>query len=169
MRRFRALIKKEMIHMLRDPRDRFASVLKRNDGGDDKGITSSTGRWHNSTQMGKRNLQKYAGKYITVRYETLASEPEKTCREVCDFLGEKFEPYMMTMKGAPDHGDIGGNSSFENFEPGTISTRSIGRFRKVLDPKDIAFIQTATGRDMVQFGYPLEPVQLSCRGVSAGC
>ena len=151
----------KMIHMLRDPRDRYASVLKRYDGNDDKGITSSTGRWRNSTRMGKRNLQKYPDKYITVRYETLASEPEKTCREVCAFLGEKFEPYMMSMKGAPDHGEVGGNSSFENFEPGTISTKSIGRFRTVLDPQHIAFIQTATGRDMVSFDYPLEPVQLS--------
>jgi hypothetical protein len=68
---------------------------------------------------------------------------------------------MLAMKGAPDHGDVGGNSSFENFQPGTISTRSIGRFRKVLAQRDIAFIQTCVKRDMISFDYPMEPVQFS--------
>ena len=81
----------------------YASVLKRYEG-KEKGVAAATGRWLASTKMGKRNLQRYPGKYITVRYETLASEPEKTCREVCDFLGEAFEPSMLTMQGAPDHG-----------------------------------------------------------------
>ena len=150
----------KMIHMLRDPRDRYASVLKRYDE-EEKGIAAATGRWLASTKMGKRNLQRYPDRYITVRYETLASEPEKTCREVCAFLGEEYTPVMLAMKGAPDHGDVGGNSSFENFQPGTISTRSIGRFRKVLDKRDIAFIQTCVKSDMLAFDYPMEPVQFS--------
>lgn len=150
----------KMIHMLRDPRDRYASVLKRYDE-KEKGIAAATGRWLASTKMGKRNLQRYPDKYIAVRYETLASEPEKTCREVCAFLGEEYAPVMLAMKGAPDHGDIGGNSSFENFQPGTISTRSIGRFRKVLDQRDIAFIQTCVKQDMIEFDYAMEPIQFS--------
>ena len=150
----------KIIHMLRDPRDRYASVLKRyNDK--EKGIAAATGRWLASTKIGKLNLQKYPEKYITVRYETLASEPEKTCRQVCEFLGEEYASEMLEMRGAPDHGDVGGNSSFEDFQPRTISTRSIGRFRKVLDKHDIEFIQACTKHHMADFDYALEPSKLS--------
>ena len=60
-----------------------------------------------------------------------------------------------------DHGDAGGNSSFEDFQPGTISTRSIGRFRKVLDKRDIAFIQACAKRYMKAFDYSMESLNFS--------
>lgn len=163
---FREFPNAKIIHMLRDPRDRYASVLKRYDE-KDKGVAAATGRWLRSTITGNRNLQKYPGKYITIRYETLASKPEKTCRQVCEFLGEDFEPVMLTMQGAPDHGDEGGNSSFEDFQPRTISTKSIGRFHQVLDKRDIAFIQACANRHMKTFGYSIEPLNFSLTDRSA--
>jgi hypothetical protein len=65
---------------------------------------------------------------------------------------------MLRMEGAPEHGGTGGNSSFSSFEPGAISTRSIGRFREVLTPQELAFIQTVAGRRMRRFGYEPVPV-----------
>ena len=148
----------KLIHMLRDPRDRYASVMKRYKDRK-KGIGSITGRWLASTKVAKRNLANYPDNVILLRYETLASEPEVTIKMVCDFIGEAFDPVMMSMQGAPEHSS--GNSSFEDFQPRTISTKSIGRFRKVLDQKDIAFMQTCVGRDMVAFDYALDPIELS--------
>jgi hypothetical protein len=70
---------------------------------------------------------------------------------------------MLSMGGAPDHGAIGGNSSFGRIDPGTISTRSIGRYRAVLEPEAIASIQMSCGRNMKDYGYFAGPTGMSRR------
>ncbi|MCB0190934.1 MAG: sulfotransferase [Anaerolineae bacterium] len=147
----------KMIHMIRDPRDRYASILKRYDD-IDRGMASTTGRWLLSARMAKRNLKKYPEKYRVICYETLARQPEEMLQQVCDFIGEAYTPIMLSMQGAPEH--QAGNSSFDKFEPGVISTRSIGRFRKVLSRQQISFIQTCARRHLVAFNYRLDPIQL---------
>ncbi|MEJ2750556.1 MAG: hypothetical protein P8183_22025, partial [Anaerolineae bacterium] len=93
----------------------------------------------------------------------MAQQPEETLRHVCDFIGEPYTPEMLTMTGAPRYYKEGANTSFEEVKPGVISTRSIGRFRQVISPWEIAFIQTFAGRFMTEFGYELEPVRLSAK------
>jgi hypothetical protein len=146
-----------IVQMVRDPRDRYASVSRRYEDRT-KGMGATMGRWMASAAAIRRNQRRYPDNVMTVRYESLAREPEDTMRRVCEFIGEPFVPAMLRMEGAPDHGGIGGNSSFSTFEPGAISTRSIGRFRQVLAPNDLAFIQTVAGRHMRRFGYDLVQV-----------
>jgi hypothetical protein len=149
-----------MIHLVRDPRDRHASVIRRYDGRT-KGIGAVTGRWLLSERQGRRNAQRYPDRYLLLRYETLATSPEHTMRAVCDFIDEPFLPEMLGMGDVPDRDDFSGNSSFESFAPGVISTRSIGRYRSVLDEREIALIQRCTARAMRRHGYEPEPVQLT--------
>ena len=96
-----------------------------------------------------------------VRYEDLARDPEQTLQLGVPTRGISYDPVMLGMRGAPEEADSGGNSSFGDIQPGTISTRAIGRFRSVLPPRDIAFIQTSAGRLMTAAGYDIEPVDLS--------
>jgi hypothetical protein len=152
----------KMIQLLRDPRDRHASVTRRYEG-NPKGIGAVTGRWLLSERQGRRNVERHPGRYLLIRYETLATEPEATLRSICDFLGEPFRHEMLAMQGVPDRDDFGGNSSFESFAPGVISTRSIGRYRSVLSPHEIAFIQHSARRAMQRSGYALAPVELTGR------
>jgi hypothetical protein len=152
----------KIIHMSRDPRDRYASVRKRH-GRDLPRLGGATGRWLNSMQMARRNQERYPHNYMIVKFEALASDPEGTLRQVCEFIGEEYTPAMLTLDGAADHRDSGGNSSFGQIKPGEISTRPIGRFRNVLSKSEIAFIQVFAGRDMRALGYQPEPVDFSLR------
>jgi hypothetical protein len=149
-----------MIQMIRDPRDRYASALTRW-----KVIRGQAGsglaRWLWSVERGRRNQQRYPDRYRIIRYESLAAHPEETLREVCAFIGEEYMPAMLTMEGAPAHRSKGGNSSYGKREPGKISTSSIGRFRKVLPKRDVAFIQAYAGPQMAEFGYEADPILLS--------
>ena len=156
----------KMIHLVRDPRDRYASIIRRYDEGI-KGAGAATGRWLLSVRAGHRNLGRYPDRYMMVRYETLAREPEPTLREICSFLDEDYDAAMLTMDGIADREDWSGNSSFGHLEPGVISTRPIGRYRSVLSMRDIAFIQSCTGRHMTQLGYELDHVQLTGRDRAA--
>jgi len=157
---FQAYPDAKMLHILRDPRDRYASALKRwkKIRG---GVGSGTAMWLASVRLAERNMAKYPDQYKIVRYETLAANPEETIREVCDFLGEAYYPEMLTMKGAETFRDEGGNSSFEQHGAGTISTRSIGRYRSFLSKEDIGFIQWTAGNKMRAYDYTLDPVRLS--------
>jgi hypothetical protein len=152
-----------MIQMIRDPRDRYASSLTRWKlirGRSGSGIA----RWLWSVDQAARCLRRYPNRFMVVRYEALATDPEATMRAVCAFIGEPYTPQMLTMEGAPAHRNKGGNSSYGRREPGKISTSSIGRFRTVLSPLDVTFIQASAGRRMEQLGYALDPVVLPPAG-----
>ena len=149
-----------ILHMMRDPRDRYASVITRwkvRRGG----IGAGTGMWLTSAKLAKRNQKRYPARYKVVRYETLATRPEETLQEICAFIGEDYSPAMLTMEGSGRYLEKGGNSSYGEREPGVISTDSIGRFRQVLSKGEIAFVQLHARRDMVVFDYQPEPVQFS--------
>lgn len=149
-----------VIQMVRDPRDRYASVRKRF-GKDTPRLGAATARWLRAIRQGRRNLRRYPDRYRIVRYESLARAPEETLRAVCDFLGEPYDPIMLTMRGATEYRESGGNSSFESIAPGVISTRSIGRFSAVLSPSEVAFIQLVCGPEMTACAYEMVDVQLS--------
>lgn len=150
----------KFIHMLRDPRDRYASVKKRyqNERGR---VGAATGKWWYSLFLAKRNMKKYPDNYNIITYEKLVEEPEETLLKVCEFIGEDYSPHMLTMKGAPRHREMGGNSSFDQFKPGEISTKSLGRYRSVLTPNEILFIQIYAGGFMQESGYTLEEMNFS--------
>jgi hypothetical protein len=152
----------KIIHMARDPRDRYASVRKRH-GKDRQRVGASTGRYLHSMRMAVRNQKRYPDNYMIVQYEHLATKPEQTLRKICSFINEEFTPVMLGMGGASEYRDSGGNSSFDAIAPGVISTKSIGRYRQVISNHEIAFIQIFAGRVMESLGYAKEPVQLSLR------
>lgn len=149
-----------IIHMIRDPRDRFASSLARwkvRRGG----VGAGSAEWLASARLALHNQRRYPDRYKVIRYESIATNPDETIREVCDFIGEPFTPEMLNMQGAPTFREKGSNSSYGQRDPGVISPDSIGRFRQVLTPLQIAFIQVSAGRMMDVFGYERDGQNLS--------
>ena len=146
--------------MIRDPRDRYASALTRWKVIRGR-VGTGTARWLQSVGLARRNQQRYPDRYKVVCYEVLAAQPEAMLGEICDFLGEAYTPVMLDMEGAPSHRDKGGNSSYGKREPGRISTGSIGRFRKVLSKRELAFMQLYARREMDTYGYTEEPIHFS--------
>ena len=149
-----------IVQMIRDPRDRYASVRKRH-GRDVPRVGAATGRWLASTRDGRRNRRRYPGRYLVVRYEDLAMDPERVMRTVCAFIGEDYAPEMLSMEGAREHRDGGGNSSFGDVDTRTISTKAIGRFRTVLTRSELRYIELIAGRTMEAVGYRRERPTLS--------
>lgn len=151
-----------ILHMMRDPRDRFASSLTRwqtRRGG----VGAGTAEWLSSARLAAHNSARFPSRYLVVRYETLASEPERTLREICAFIDEPYAHEMLDMRGARDFREQGSNSSYGARAAGEISTDSIGRFRDVLSARQIAFIQRAAGTEMAALGYDAVPVTLDRR------
>jgi hypothetical protein len=149
-----------ILHLVRDPRDRYASVRRRNRN-DLSRVGAATGRWLRSVRAARRNTGKYPDRYRIVRYEDLVLAPESTMRHVCEFIGLPYMPRMLSMDAVPEHRDRGGNSSFGDLEPGAISVRGIGRYRATLSPADRAFIQLVAGDALAKVGYARDDVHLS--------
>ena len=62
------------------------------------------------------------------------------------------------MDGAPEHQARGGNnSSFGDLGSASISTRAVGRYRDVLSPSELSFIQLVARREMRAIRYDLAP------------
>lgn len=157
---FEAYPNARILHMMRDPRDRYASAVARwkvSRGGAGGGSAV----WLSSLKLARQHEARYPNQYMIVRYETLASEPEQTLRKICAFIGEEYTPIMLSMKGAEQFSDEGGNSSYGQYEPGRISTRSIGRYRDVLSARQIAFMQLTSAAEMSDFDYELDKIKLS--------
>ena len=158
---FSELPQARMLHMVRDPRDRYASIVRRYDDRG-KGLGAAMGRWRASVRAGRHNVRRFGDeRYRMVRYETLASSPEITIRSICDFIGEPYEPAMLEMRGVEDAADYAGNSSFEQIGSGEISTGSIGRFHAMLTARTIASVQVIAGGWMSVHNYPKVPITMS--------
>jgi len=150
----------QILHITRDPRDRYASVRKRH-GRDVPRLGAANGRWLFSMYKALDNQRRYPGQYKILRFEDLAGDPERTMKDICAWLGEEYDPQMLSMSGASDHTSSGGNSSFGKIEPGQISTKPIGRYREVLSNMEIAYIQLVAGKYMDQLGYRRDPVKFT--------
>ena len=148
-----------ILHMVRDPRDRYASVLKRwkRVRG---GVGGATAAWRASVALGERNAARFPDRYRVVRYEDLAARPVEVMQDVCAFIGAQFDPVMMEMRGAETFREAG-NSSYGAIPEGTISTRSIGKYRDVMRPSDIRFLQSRASTEMLALGYVLDPIAMS--------
>ncbi len=158
-----------ILHMMRDPRDRFASVMARwkvRRGG----AGASVAEWLESARLAEANQRRWPSNCTIVRYEDLASDPVATMRNVCEFIGEPYSHEMLEMEGASEFRDAGANSSYGPRTAGVISPASVGKFREVLEAPEIAFIQSRLAGEMAALGYEAEdvaPVQRSLRNLIA--
>ena len=121
----------KMIHMVRDPRDRYEASLARWPNG--KGRTGgATARWLYSVGLAKRNQKRYPDRYWVVQYETLVRQPEVTVRAACAFLGEQYTPAMLTLEAASKFRNQAVHPPDGSHEGSGISTAFVGRFRSAV-------------------------------------
>jgi hypothetical protein len=150
----------KMIHMIRDPRDRYEASLAMWPNGKGR-CGGATARWKYSVALMKRNLSRHPDRYLPIQYEALVRQPEETLRRVCEFIGESYTPEMLTMDGSPGHREKLMQNADMAERP--LSEKYIGRFRQHVPKMEIAFIQQYARNEMRQFGYELEPIRFSLK------
>jgi len=125
-----------MVHVVRDPRDRFASQANHRSAGRG-GVGSGAAAWLRSTDLATRNTRVFGGRFLTVRYEDLVCDPLLELTKVCALAQLEFSPTMLE----------DGNG------PRRFHTDSIGRFRTDLRPAEVAYIERALGPALQAWGY----------------
>jgi hypothetical protein len=157
---FAAYPSARIIHMLRDPRNRFEEMLRTTPPKVRLGrVGINTADWLQSARLAKRNHLYYPGRYMVLAYERLISNPEDTLREVCAFIGEEYVPAMLTLDGAISFGGGIGTGSSSELETGIVEFRLDGS--RALSPREMAFIQVFARKEMTEMGYASQRVRFS--------
>ncbi|OGV49314.1 MAG: hypothetical protein A2X49_04125 [Lentisphaerae bacterium GWF2_52_8] len=145
------------IQIIRDPRDVLAS---------NKGMTYEKGLRYLDAAFAclssMRAAIKYerslpAQSYITVRYEDLAREPEKTSMRLCKMLGVEYDSRMIDGRFLKDYKGQTWvkNTSYAGLS-NAISTESLGKYREALDSVEIAFTEMVSRTGMDYFNYEFD-------------
>ncbi len=160
---FEAFPNARMIHVLRDPRDRYASQLTHR--GSRRGrVGGGTALWLWSARLAEQNARDFPGRYKVAQYEHLVSQPEEFLRELCLFIDQEYSPQMLTMEPAGDGESVKADA---NTGRRRFWTSSIGRYDGTLSAGDVAFIQLYTAQEMGRYGYQPEPIQMSAADKAA--
>jgi len=95
----------QIVHIIRDPRDVFASLVEAKKWDSPEEFAD---RWVSTIGRGlrlKAKIKPSENSYIEIRYENLTADPEKTMRAVVDFLGEPWEPEVAQFSGRQEDFD----------------------------------------------------------------
>lgn len=152
-----------MIHMVRDPRDRYEASLALWPKGRGR-VGGASARWRYSMDLGERNRRRYPDRYLFVRYEDLVLRPEETARRVSEFVNVPFLAEMLDLGGMPTYrakleSSVRAAGGDPDLPGALISPAFIGGYRRIA-PRELVFMQQRLGSRMLAHGYALDPVRL---------
>lgn len=101
--------------------------------------------WRHAT-IAARQIRERPGVRI-VKFEELATEPERILRELCRFLGIEFEPSML------DVPRWGSSNVRHDLPESGISNDVIDRWTTILDDGEVRLVEQATADLMQDFAY----------------
>ena len=105
--------------------------------------------WKSTVLALRRASARWPGRFLSIRYEDLVAEPEARVREICAFLGLEFDPELLNV-ARTNTAERGGHEPSQ--EDGIVPA-SVGRWRRVLAPPEVALCEFLTRGEMARLGY----------------
>lgn len=136
-----------VIHILRDPRDVVASLM--DVPSFPNSALGNANLWLNHNRSAMRSRHRPG--YVLLRYENLATDPERELRRICGILGEQYSPTMLR----PMQDPTADRPWFERAEQPVTEAR-IGAWRQCLTAADAALVDWWIGPQLRTFGYKPE-------------
>lgn len=130
-----------IVHMIRDPRDRYAAA-RRAGGVGRGGVGGAIEEWMESVALAERHGRRWPARYLTVRYEDFSTSPVATMRRVMRLLGEEEPTVAGSIEVSPE------------------LLAGIGLYRH-LARRTVAVMERRCGPIMVRHGYELATPALS--------
>lgn len=147
------------IHLVRDYRANLVShrrvfTVKRG--------TDIAYRWMKVNRLIEEAKQKYPGKYFTIKYETLVSEPEESMKQVCQFLNLSYDKNMVENHQAGMYAKFNNNKQ-ETFRKvhqnvfNPINSKHISEWEEKLSASELMKVEAAVGEFAEEkYGYALK-------------
>lgn len=144
-----------MVHMIRDPRDRYdASITMWPEGR--LRVGGAVARWRYSARHAATNRRRYPDRYLVVRYEDLVRDPERTTRTVCEMVDEAYEPGMLELNGMPTYRAKLLDGRPADVEGPIIRADFVGTYRGRIPVRELRFLESRAAGHMRALGYELE-------------
>jgi len=143
----------KILHVIRDGRDVVLSFLEQWFG--PSGILEGADYWRTDVERGRRDGPRIFGaSYHEIRYERLVAEPEHVLREICNAIGETYEPAMLKYHESAHRYVIDEQRWHEQTKSAPTRDR-IERWRHQMSRNDQALFELAAGQLLRDLGYPL--------------
>jgi hypothetical protein len=133
-----------IIHLLRDPRDVVASLLRMPWA--DRNVLGNARLWLRCNLAALRS--RHRQQYLAVRYEELVTGPEQELRRVCAFVDEDYSPAMLVPNAGPT-----GDLPWYRRAGQPLTTERMGKWREQLTTDEAALVEWFVGQHMQTFGY----------------
>lgn len=127
----------------RDPRAVVASWLKKDSN---KTVLGVINTWNKVASRIDEIKRKQNPNIYFMKYENLIINPEKTIREICNFLDEDFYPELLNVSVVNSFYDEQGKSGF--------NLDAINRWQKMLSPSQILIVDKLSSKNRELLGYP---------------
>jgi hypothetical protein len=150
--------KVKFIHLVRDPRDNYASLKSgwearyRFQEGEPRGLLQSLlDRAGLGMRLAQGNIA-ILGKdrYMTVRFEDLTRSPESHLREMAAFIGVN---YHASLQVPSVNGVVWPGNSFDGQKFQGLSSANVGRWRERINREETAIIEYFMADVMEQYEY----------------
>ena len=133
-----------LIHLIRDPRDVVASLLRMPWG--HKSVLANARIWLQCTLSAERCRHRH--NYLQVQYERLVAEPEAELKHICRFLGEEFAPVMLVPTGGPR-----ADKWWFHRAQSPLTTELVGSWRRQLTAQQVSLVEWVVSPYWRRFGY----------------
>lgn len=141
-----------IIHLLRDPRDVVASLVRMPWGSNS--AMANARRWVSCTEGALRCQDR--DNYLRLRYEDLVQDPQRELTTICSFLDEEYSDAMLQ----PGENAKADRWWFERAQ-GKVTTDRYGKWREELTASQVAIVERVTRDHMQRFGYEANEPQPS--------
>lgn len=146
----------QAIHIIRDPRDVLASYREMTNEAPHRYLDAVFACLHSLNWAATVGACLAKDRYLVLKHEDFVCNPEKTTREICDFLGISFDPVMFDFSRFSDQsGDRWRSNTAFGDIPDQIVPDSVGRWLSTLQPFEIGFAESVLGDLLPRFGYEM--------------
>ncbi|MEX0660703.1 MAG: sulfotransferase [Candidatus Woykebacteria bacterium] len=150
----------KFIHIIRDPRAIFSSVINVDWG---PVIAEETAIWWSHKISYALAFQhRYPDKCLLVRYEDIVQNTEESLVEICDFTGLHYRSEMILGQGfkLPKYTNLQ-----HQLVGGAPDSSRLDKWKVNLDPQDIKKIENLLGDMMGLFGYEKTNIEVKPRSI----
>ena len=143
------------IHLVRDPRDNIISLKNVDFEGPFTALLAY--RWEHSARKLFYIKKKNPGKFYTIRYEDLVSEPARYYRELCDFLSIPYNDSVFDFYKKQDEAmkkfNLEKIMKYHKSLLSPINTSKVNLWKTELPEKDIRITELVAGKWTRIYGY----------------
>jgi Sulfotransferase family len=145
----------QIVNVIRDPRDCVASLKHMWWWPLDS--HHSVSAWAQAVDHADEAARNWPGVVTHVQYERLVAEPEEELRKLCAALGEDYDPAMAETERVA-WVTVPRRKNWHDTTRERPTTRRVGRWRRELEPWELALCETVLAGRMTKLGYELTGV-----------